>query len=108
MDIEKDEIELVLTKAFEYLKPRLKEKVSLVDIFDITQKVWKEVQEIPEDEDETIEFCLSSAELEEILAKGDLEIEYSDGWKVWFRLQEDDVHTITLENGGVLIWYDGD
>ena len=105
----KDEIEWILEKAFKYIKTRLKEKVDIVDIFDISHKVWSDIQnESIDEDDETIEYCLSRSDLEEILTNGDLEIDYSDGSRVLFRLQEDDVHTIKLENGGVLIWYDGD
>jgi len=106
--MEKDDIELVLTKAIKLLKPRLKEKISMVEIFDLSSKVFQEIQFEQNLEDESIEYCLSRSEIEKILTDGDLEIRCTNGSRVNFVLEEDDVKTATLENGSIIMWYEGD
>ena len=104
----RDDIELVVSKAIEFLKPSLKEKISLVEIFDLSHKIQREIQFEKNLEDESIQYCLSRADLDKIIAHGDLEIEYEDGTLVTFILEEDGLKTMTLENGGILVWYEGD
>ena len=104
----KYDIECVLEKAVELLEPKLKEKISLVEIFDLSSKILQELQFEQNLGDEIIEFHLSRSEIEKILTDGNLQIRCSNCSGVDFVLKEDDVKTITLENGDVIMWYEGE
>ena len=106
--MDRNDVELVLTKALEHLKPRLKQRISLVEIFDLSFKVLQEIQIEQNLEEKIIEYSLSRTDIETILTHEYLEISYDDGSKVSFVLEEDDVKKMTLENGGVFIWYEGE
>ena len=104
----RDDVELVVSKVVEFLKPSLKENISMVEIFDLSQSILEEIKFVKNLEDETVLYCVSRSDLEKIILHGDLEIEYEDGTKVTFVLQEDGLEVATFENGDVLIWYEGD
>jgi hypothetical protein len=106
--MDRDDIELVLAKAIDILEPSLKEKISMVEIFDLSSRVLQEIQFEQNLKDENFEYYLSRSEIEKILTEGDLEIRYTDGSKVNFILEEDDAKTAILENGNVIMWYDCD
>ena len=104
----RDDVELVVSKVVEFLKPSLKEKISMVEIFDLSQSILEEIKFEKNLEDETVKYCISRSDLEKIMLHGDLEIEYEDGTKVTFVLVEDGLEVATFENGDVLMWYEGD
>ena len=104
----RDDVELVVSKVVEFLKPSLKEKISLVEIFDISQSIFQDIQFEKNEEDESVTYCLSRDDIEKILKYGDLEIAYEDGKRITFVLQEDGLNIMTFESGDALMWYDGD
>ena len=106
--MDKDDVELVVSKTVEFLKPCLNEKISLVEIFDISQSILQDIIFEKNQEDEDDRYCISRDDIEKILKHGELEIAYEDGKTITFVLQEDGLEIATFENGDVLIWYEGD
>jgi hypothetical protein len=106
------DVEEVLIIAIKVLGLKTKEPLSFPDIFDIAYKVMQHehfqayMQIKKSNTEET--YALSRSDLEKIMLHGDLEITYDTGKTVNFFLEENDVKTMKLENGGVLIWYEGD
>jgi hypothetical protein len=106
--MEVEDIEFVLIKTIELLKPKLKEKISLIEILDLTYNVLQEIQFEQNIKDEHSEYYLTRSEIEKILTDGFLEITYTDGSKVHYILEEDNVKTMMLESGDIIMWYEGD
>jgi hypothetical protein len=104
----RDEVEMVLLKALEHLKPDLKKKITVVELFDLTEKIFSDIQSEETREEEAVHCCLSRSDIEKILTHGDLHIESDDGSRVVFVLEEKELKTLSLENGGVLVWDEGD
>lgn len=107
-----NDVEEVLITAIKRVGLQTKKDLGLADIFDIAHQVMQNehfkayLQANEIDNEET--YPLSRSDLENILTHGDLEIYYDNGKTISFVLEEDDVKTMKLENGGVLIWYEGD
>jgi len=106
--MDKDDVELVVSKTVEFLKPCLNEKISLVEIFDISQSILQDILFEKNQEDEDDRYCLSRDDIEKILKCGELEIAYEDGKRITFVLQEDGLNIMTLESGDAVMWYEGD
>jgi len=110
--MDKQDIEEILITAINFEGLKTKDKVTFPDIFDLAQKVWQNEHfraylSIKENNFEET-YCLSRSDIEKILTHGDLVIAYDNGKTVCFVLEEDDVKTMNLENGGVLMWYECD
>jgi hypothetical protein len=104
----RDDVEIVLLKALERLKPDLKKKIRVVELFDLTEKIFKDIQSEENREEEAAQYCLSRYDIEKILTHGDLHIESDDGSRVVFVFEEKELKTLSLESGGVLVWHEGD
>ena len=110
--MDQHDVEEVLITAIKLVGLKTKEPLSFPDIFDLAYKVmqnehFQAYMQIKESYHEET-YPLSRSDLEKILTDGDLEIAYDDGKTINFVLEEDAVKTMRLENGGVLIWYEGD
>ena len=111
--MDKHDVEEVLITAIKLVGLKTKEKLSFPDIFDLAYKVMQNehFQAYLQIKESTLEenYTLSRYDLEKILTHGNIEIYYDNGKTVCFVLEdEDEVKTMKLENGGVLMWYEGD
>ena len=110
--MDKYDVEEVLITAIKLIGLKTKENLTFPEIFDLAHQVMQNehFQAYLHIKESNIEetYTLSRSELEKILAYGDIEIYYDNGKTVCFVLEEDEVKTMSLENGGVLIWYEGD
>ena len=66
----RDDVELVVSKVVEFLKPSLKEKISMVEIFDLSQIIIEEIKFEKNLEDESIQYCISRTDCEKIMLHG--------------------------------------
>ena len=108
--MKKTEIEYVLTLGLDYLKPNLREKISDVDLHVTCKRIWHDLKHRDCTERDLIEtYGIYRLDIDNILKEGSSEIRRSDGSEIrLILLEKDNVKTEGLENGDILMWYDGD
>ena len=95
------DVELVLEKSLEFWREKLREKVSLVDIYTLAGQIWAEIQGEINVEKEIREYQLTRDELESLEKWGDIAWEEDDGSEVYIELVEYAVQTAMLESGKI-------
>ena len=109
----KTEIEFVLALGLNYLRPDLRDRISDVDLHVTVNRIWHDIKRKKNkksfDKNGTVYYHVFRTDLEKVLAGDSVEISYDDGSKISLVLLEDErVKTRFLENGGILMWYEGD
>jgi len=101
--MKKQDVELVLTKSMDFWREKMDVKVNLIEIFDLSQKIWQEIQFEKNSPDDVKDYFLTRSDLETIISNGDLIIEYEDGSTARFFLEEELISVSILENGKLVI-----
>ena len=93
----RDEVELIISMVARFPKPSLKQKTSMIELFDGSQSILEDIQCEKNLEAVTIHYCGSGSDCEHIMLHDNLEPGY-----------EDSLEVATFENSGILMWYEGD
>jgi len=108
----RDDVREVLITAIKLIGLKTKEELSISDIRHLANQVWQN-EEFQGYVDMTLSrdkevYCISRSELDRIFTEGLLEFINENNKKIRLVLRSQEVETMILENGGVLMWYEGD
>ena len=104
--MDREDVEFILIKTMEYWSYKIKERVTLSDIIDLSIDIWDEIGPDYSSEDEYKKYVVTKSMLDEILANGRLKVRYDDGSKIEFVLEKEGLSAASLENGKILVWDD--
>ena len=104
--MDRKDVEFILIKTMEYWSYKIKERVTLSDIIDLSIDIWDEIGPDYSSEDEYKKYVVTKSMLDEILANGRLKVRYDDGSKIEFVLEKEGLSAASLENGKILVWDD--
>ena len=101
----KNEVEMVLEKTLMFWRSKLKENITLVEIYDLAHRIWREIIEEYGYEEEDYQECYVTREdIDELEAEGELELVAECGETIFLMLKKEIAESITLESGKKLLW----
>jgi len=111
--MKKIDVERVLEKSLEFWRGKVKEHISLVDVYDLSNVIWRELEAegyILEDEDvnKVTEYWLTTSDLRKMELLGHKIILEDDGREIHLIVREFFERDLVLESGRKFVCLNGD
>jgi hypothetical protein len=101
--MDREDVEMVLEKSYYFWNENLKEKVNLVDVYALADKIWKEILFEKNIKEKIIEFTMSKSHLLSLEKYGDISLILEDDTQVNIDFLDDTESVAIMESGKIVI-----